>query len=39
MLYLMVYLYNFRVAKVGQNLISNVYMPFLNLNANEFLMK
>ena len=35
MLNLMVLLYNFRVAKVGQNQIQSVYMPFLSRDAQE----
>jgi hypothetical protein len=37
MLNLMVYLYNYRVAKVGQNQIRNVYMPYLNNDVNQYL--
>jgi hypothetical protein len=38
MLHLMVHLYNYRVAKVGQNQIMNVYMPHLNVDANDYLV-
>jgi hypothetical protein len=37
MLNLMVLLYNFRVAKVGQNQIQSVYMPFLSHDAQEMI--
>ena len=37
MLNLMVLLYNFRASKVGQNQIRNVYMPFLNRNALDYI--
>ena len=37
MLNLMVLLYNFRVAKVGQNQIQSVYMPFLTRDAQEMI--
>ncbi len=33
----MVLLYNFRLSKVGKNQISNVYMPFLNRNAFDYI--
>jgi len=33
----MVLLYNFQASKVGQNQIHNVYMPFLNCNALDYI--
>jgi hypothetical protein len=33
----MVLLYNFRAAKVGQNQIQSVYMPFLSHDAQEMI--
>jgi len=37
MLNLMVLLYNFRVAKVGQNQIQSLYMPFLSPDPQEMI--
>ena len=37
MLNLMVLLYNFQASKVGQNQIRNIYMPFLNRNALDYI--
>jgi hypothetical protein len=37
MLNLMVLLYNFRVAKIGQNQIQSVYMPFLSCDAQKMI--
>jgi hypothetical protein len=37
MMNLMVLLYNFGAFKVGQNQIRNVYMPFLNQNALDYI--
>jgi hypothetical protein len=37
MLNLMVLLYNFRVSEVRQNQISNVYIPFINRNAFDYI--
>jgi hypothetical protein len=34
---LMVLLYNFRASKVGQNQIQNIYLPFLNQNALNYI--
>lgn len=35
---MMIYLYNLRACKVGINQIRNVYMPALNVDANEYLL-
>jgi len=37
MLNLMVLLYNFQAFKVGQNQIHNVYMPYSNCNALDYI--
>ena len=38
MLRMILLLYNIRARKVGINQIQNVYMPALNINANEYFL-